>query len=124
MGALAKALRKPQTVKILGVDVSIKMLSIDELFESVVESADGLDLDGKTPQQFAQEAIETGRMPLRSFGIILGKACKDLDHDDIMALTAQKDYRDALKVIAIAMGEDPDSMSIVKGEGVEPDEKK
>jgi len=118
MGALAKALRKDQTVTVAGVDVSVSMLSITELYECVVEASKGMTLGKKSPQDHAQEAIETGRLPFASFDIILAKACKDLDREDRDTLLAQKDCTEALKVIAVAMGNETGSMKIVKQKAI------
>jgi len=114
MGALAKALRKPQTVTIEGVSVPVTPLSVTQLFDCIAEAGRGLDLEGKTPEQFAEESIASGQMPVKTFGHIIKAACADLDDEDVNALLSDKKYDNALKVIAVAMGEDPDSIKIVK----------
>ena len=112
MGTLAKALIKPQSVTIAGVEVTVTPLSISELFDCIAEAGRGLDLEGKTPEQFAEDAISGGTMPVKTFGFLLRKACTGIDADDIGALLADKTYEHALKLIAAALGEDPDSMTV------------
>ena len=114
MGALAQALRKPQTVTIEGINVPVTPLSVSQLFDCIAEAGRGLDIEGKSPEKFAEEVIASGQMPVKTFGVIIKTACPDLDDEDVTALLADSKYTNALRVIAVAMGEDPDSIKIVK----------
>lgn len=104
MGTLAQTLGKSITIDVLGMSVEVKQLSINDLFDCMRQAFREFEERPKPIDEMAQEAIETGRIPITSVAIIIKRACKSLDESDVEALLSGKNYTHALKIASAAMG--------------------
>jgi len=104
MGTLAKTLGVDASVDVGGMRVAVKQLCIDELFAVMREAFLAFDEREKPVDIMAQEAIETGKIPLTSVSILIAKACPDLDEDDVKTLLSGRNIEKALEIAAVAMG--------------------
>jgi len=104
MGTLAKTLGKCMMVDVGGMSVSVKPLSLNEMFDCLCEAFKAFEDLGKPIHEAAQEAIETGKIPLPSLSLLINAACKDLDADDISVLLSGSNMQHAIKIAAVAMG--------------------
>ena len=104
MGTLAQTLGRQVSVEVGGMTIDIKQLSIDDIFECMREAFAKFEERDKPIDQMAQEAIETGRIPLTSVSILITRACPALDDDDVNVLLSGGNMDHALKIAAAAMG--------------------
>jgi hypothetical protein len=104
MGTLADTLGQCKMVPVGDMKVSVKPLSVNQMFDCLCEAFKSFEDLGKPIHEAAQEAIETGKIPLPSLSLLMKAACKDLDDDDISVLLSGSNMPHAIKIAAVAMG--------------------
>ena len=104
MGTLADTLGGSKTVTVKGMQIEVDQLCLDDLFDCMREAFRRFDTPPESVDNAAQEAIESGRIPLTATPLLIAKACAGLDADDIKVLTGTGNLDQANKVAAVAMG--------------------
>ena len=104
MGTLAETLGSTRTVSVSGMQIEVKQLCLSDLFDCMREAFRGFDSPPESVDAAAQEAIESGKIPLTAIPLLIAKACDALDEYDVAALTSTGNLGHANKVAAVAMG--------------------